>query len=61
MYVLSRKVGEQIRIDEHTLITILHIGKREVKIGLDAPREVRIVREEARIRQEGGIHDRQQT
>lgn len=46
MLVISRKTGEGIIISEDTKITILEASKDRVKIGIDAPREVKIIREE---------------
>ena len=46
MLVLSRKAGERILIGEDIAITIVRIGPNTVKIGLDAPRDMNIVREE---------------
>lgn len=46
MLVLSRKPGERILIGEDVTITIVRIGPNNVKVGIDAPREMNIVREE---------------
>ncbi len=46
MLVLSRKAGERILIGEDVAITIVRIGPNTVKIGIDAPRDMNIVREE---------------
>ncbi len=46
MLVLSRKIGEHIRIDNNITITIVRIGSSSVGIGIDAPPEIRILREE---------------
>lgn len=44
--VLSRKVGERIRIGDQITITVVRIGPNNVRIGIEAPRDVNIVREE---------------
>ena len=46
MLVITRKIGEGLIISEDTKITILEVGKDRVRIGIDAPQDVRIVREE---------------
>ena len=46
MLVLSRKVGEKILIGEHIEVTIVRVAEGVVRIGVDAPSELAIVREE---------------
>ena len=46
MLVLSRKPGERILIGEDVTITIVRIGPNNVRLGIEAPREMNIVREE---------------
>jgi carbon storage regulator len=46
MLVLSRKPGEKIFIGEDIEITIVRIGPNTVRIGVTAPREMRIIRDE---------------
>lgn len=46
MLILQRKTGEAIRIGEDILIRISEIGSERVKIAIDAPRGLSIVREE---------------
>lgn len=46
MLVLSRKLGEQICIGDETQITVLGIQKGRVKLGLVAPPELSIHRQE---------------
>ncbi|MDD3324815.1 MAG: carbon storage regulator CsrA [Sulfurospirillaceae bacterium] len=46
MLVLSRKVGEAIVVDKNITIRVVEISKGVVKIGIDAPKEVLISREE---------------
>lgn len=52
MLVLSRKAGERIHIGENITLTIVRIGPNNVRIGIDAPRELNIVREELLERSE---------
>jgi len=46
MLVLSRKTSEQIRIGPDILITVVRIGGNMVRLGIDAPGDVAIMREE---------------
>ncbi len=46
MLVLSRKLGEKIHIGENVVITIVDIDRGKVRIGIEAPRDVPIYREE---------------
>ena len=58
MLVLSRKIGEEIVIDDSIVITVLGSGKEKVRIGVSAPRSVRVDRKEVmerRARQEPAL------
>ena len=46
MLVLSRKTGQQIQIGDNITITILQMKGRTVRVGIDAPAEVRVLRSE---------------
>jgi carbon storage regulator len=46
MLVLSRKTSERILIGDEIAITIVRIGPNSVRIGIEAPRDMNIVREE---------------
>lgn len=46
MLVLQRKKGESIVIDGKIKITVADIGSDRVKISIDAPREIEILRAE---------------
>lgn len=46
MLILSRKKGESILIDNETEITILEVSGDKVRIGIDAPKSVNILRSE---------------
>lgn len=46
MLVLSRKVGERILIGENISVTVVRIAQGIVRIGVEAPQDLTIVREE---------------
>ena len=46
MLVLSRKRSEQIRIGDNIVITIVRFDRNQVRLGIKAPPDVVIVREE---------------
>ncbi len=46
MLVITRKNGEGLRIGENIRITVVETAKDRVKIGIDAPSDVRIIRNE---------------
>ena len=46
MLVLSRKIGERILIGDKITVTVVKIGHGGVRIGVDAPSELAVVREE---------------
>ena len=54
MLLLTRKLGENIRIGDDVKITIVEVKGNHVKLGIDAPPSVKVHREEiyARIQQE---------
>ena len=46
MLVLARKSKEIIRIGDAIVIKVLSIRNGQVKLGIEAPREIRVTREE---------------
>jgi len=46
MLVLSRKIGEKINIGDDITITIVKVGPNNVRVGIDAPLHLGIVRSE---------------
>lgn len=46
MLVLSRKTSERLLIGDEIAITIVRIGPNSVRIGIEAPKTMNIVREE---------------
>lgn len=50
MLVLTRKLGENIRIGDSVKITVLEVRSGQVKLGIEAPPEVKVHREEIYVR-----------
>ena len=46
MLVDTRKTDESLIISDNIEITVLEIGKDKVKIGINAPKEVKVIRSE---------------
>lgn len=46
MLVLSRKLGEKIFIGENICITVVDIDRGKIRLGIEAPRDVPIYRQE---------------
>ena len=45
MLVLSRKPQERILIGDDIVVTVVRVGDNEVRLGIDAPKDVNIARE----------------
>jgi carbon storage regulator len=46
MLVLSRKLGEKIYISDNICITVVDIDRGKIRLGIEAPRNVPIFRQE---------------
>ena len=46
MLVLSRKLGEKIMIGENVVVTIVKIDRNQIRVGIEAPGDVPVYREE---------------
>lgn len=59
MLVLSRKVGEIIRVSHDVKIVVVEIRGDRVRIGVEAPRDVSIHREEVwlQINRQGDVKE----
>ena len=55
MLVLDRKVQEGFWIEGGIFVKVLEIGRRRVKLGIEAPRNLQILRQELRSRADGDV------
>ena len=46
MLILQRREGESLSINDNITLTVMDIGADWVKLAIDAPKEVRILRSE---------------
>ncbi len=46
MLILTRRVGEKLIIGDDIIITILSLKGNQIRVGIDAPREVKVHRQE---------------
>ena len=58
MLVLTRKLGERIRIGDSIVLTIVQCKLGVVKLGIEAPREVTILRTELQPRRNAAHPDK---
>jgi len=54
MLILTRKVGEKLIIGDDIVVTILGVNGGQIRIGVDAPKDIEVHREEIwkRIKEE---------
>jgi carbon storage regulator len=46
MLVLTRRAGETLRIADDILVTIVEVKSNQVRLGIDSPADVTVLREE---------------
>lgn len=46
MLILTRRINESIKIGDNVTISVLGVRGNQVRLGIDAPREVSVHREE---------------
>lgn len=59
MLVLSRRVGERVLIGDQIAVTVVRIANGNVRIGIEAPPEMPVIREELKRNLESGSHSPQ--
>jgi carbon storage regulator len=55
MLVLTRRSGQDIVIGERIIVRVLTTRKAKVKIGVDAPKDVDIIRAELALREHEAV------
>lgn len=46
MLILTRKIGESVIIGDHETITVLGLKGQQVRLGINAPKDISVHREE---------------
>ena len=46
MLILSRRPGESLTIGDNITVTVVSINGNQIRLGVNAPREVRVLRDE---------------
>lgn len=56
MLVLSRKESQRIRLGDSIVITVVRINRDKVRLGIEAPRDLRVLRDELDQLDPAGMH-----
>ncbi len=46
MLILTRRIGELIRVGDNVTVTVMDIKGQQVRLGIEAPKEVAVHRQE---------------
>lgn len=57
MLILTRKVGETIVINDTILVTVLQVKGSQVRLGIEAPKDVSVHRQEIQERIDSKAED----
>lgn len=58
MLILSRRIGESIMIGDKMKVTVLSIKGTQIRIGIEAPKNVQVHREEIYQKIQAGKNER---
>lgn len=61
MLILRRRAGEVIRIGEEIQITVLDVGGNRVKLGVEAPADIPVLRGEVLLTRDENTHAAEQS
>ena len=61
MLILTRRVGETLMVGDEVTVTVLGVKGNQVRIGVNAPRDVAVHREEIYERIKNEQHDKDGT
>jgi len=50
MLVLTRKIGESLAINENIRITVLEVKGKTVRLGIEAPDDIKVYRQEVLVK-----------
>ena len=50
MLVLTRKIGESLAINENVRITVLEVKGKTVRLGIEAPDDIKVYRQEVLVK-----------
>jgi carbon storage regulator len=54
MFILTRRIGETVIIGDNIKVVVLGVNGRQCRIGIDAPKNVTVLREEIADRSKRG-------
>ncbi|MDG1938235.1 MAG: carbon storage regulator CsrA [Pseudomonadales bacterium] len=50
MLILTRRIGEKLLIGDNIEVVLLDVNRNQVKVGIKAPRDMTVLREELYVR-----------
>jgi len=60
MLILTRRLGESVKIGDEITVTVLDVKGNQIRLGIQAPKEIPVHREEVyvRLQEENARHRR---